>query len=441
MDTMGDVWKEVLAVCKNKVSDVMFNLWIAPLELIKFENDTFIFLIGTEFKKTIIMDKFSSVIKESFEEVMGFPVEIDILVSSNSTDKEKEKTKETSNTGEPAHPVNRNFTFENFIVGRSNSFAYSVALGVASNPGVLHNPFLIYGRSGLGKTHLMLAIEHELREKFPDMVIIYTTGEDLMNELLKGVRVKNTVPFRNKYRNADALLVDDIQFIQKSDSFQEEFFHTFDTLYRAGKQIVLTSDVPPRDMQILDERLRGRFEQGVLADVQPPDYDTRKAIILKKCDQLGIDLEDEIVDFIAQNVKNNIRQLEGTVNKILAMKKTYNNTFTLEEARNIVKDITNDSQPVSVTVDKIIDYIAKAFGVSASDIKSNKRQADINMARQVSMYVIKEVTALTLQDVGAIFGKNHSTVLHSINQVKAKIDDNTQIKVVIMGAINEFNKE
>ena len=435
MDTMSDVWKEVLAVCKKKVSDVMFNLWIAPLELIKFENDTFVFMIGTEFKKTIIMDKFSSVIKESFEEVMGFPVEIDILVSNKPVKPEPE------DKNEPAHPVNREFTFDNFIVGSSNRFAYTVSVAVTANPGIAHNPLLIYGRSGLGKTHLMLAIEHELRKKYPDMVIIYTTGEDLMNELLKGVRVKNTVPFRNKYRNADALLVDDIQFIQKSDSFQEEFFHTFDTLYRAGKQIVLTSDVPPRDMQILDERLRGRFEQGVLADVQPPDYDTRKAIILKKCEQLGIELEDDIVDFIAQNVKNNIRQLEGTVNKILAIKKTYNSEFTLEEARNIVNDITNDSQPVSVTVDKIIDYIAKAFGVSASDIKSNKRQADINLARQISMYVIKEVTTLTLQDIGTIYGKNHSTVLHSINQVKSKLNENPQAKVVTMGAINEFNKD
>ncbi len=435
MDTMADVWKEVLAVCKTKVSDVMYNLWLAPLELVKFENDTFIFTIGTEFKKTIVMDKFSSVIKESFEQVMGFPVEIDILVNAPAAEKAPEPNRDA-----PRAAV-REFTFENFIVGRSNSFAYNVALGVSAQPGALHNPFLIYGRSGLGKTHLMLAIEHALREKYPDMVIVYTTGEDLMNELLKGVRVKNTVPFREKYRNCDALLVDDIQFIQKSDSFQEEFFHTFDTLYRAGKQIVLTSDVPPREMQILDERLRSRFEQGVLADVQPPDYDTRKAIILKKCDQLGITLEDNIVDYIAQNIKNNIRQLEGTVNKILAMKKTFHSEFTLEQAREVVKDVTNDSQPVSVTVDKIIDYIANAFGISSADVKSDKRQGDIKLARQISMYVIKEVTNLTLQEIGNIFGKNHSTVLHSVNAIRERMDDIPQAKVVILGAINEFHND
>jgi len=418
MDTMGDVWKEVLSICKTKVSDVMYNLWIEPLELVKFEDNTFIFLIATEFKKSIIMDKFSGVIKESFEEVMGFPVEIDILVSGNKPPVNTDKT-EKNDTKTPS-TVNRQFTFENFIVGKSNSFAYSVALGVASHPGDLHNPFLIYGRSGLGKTHLLLAVENQLRQNFPDMVIIYTTGENLMTDLIRGVKIKNTDPFRNKYRNADALLVDDIQFIQKSDSFQEEFFHTFDTLYRAGKQIVLTSDRPPKDMQILDDRLRSRFEQGVLADVQSPDFDTRKAIIIKKSEQLQLSLSDESIDYIAQNVRNNIRQLEGTVNKISAYVLAYGGNITEEQLKEIVKDVTTDSKPLSARIDKIIEYIAKSFGVTTADIKSDKRQSDINMARQMSMYVIKEATSLTLQDIGKIFGKNHSTVIHSINAAKLR---------------------
>ena len=437
MDTMADVWKEVLSICKKKVSEVMYNLWIAPLELVKFENNTFIFVIGTEFKKTIIMDKFAPVIKESFEEVMGFPVEIDILVNRAAA---PEKEAEPESSPDP-RVFGREFTFDNFIEGKCNSFAYSVALGVAANPGKLHNPFLIYGRSGLGKTHLLLAIAHRLKELYPDMVIIYITGEELMTELIKGMRVKNTMPFREKYRNADALLVDDIQFIQRSDSFQEEFFHTFDTLYRAGKQIVITSDVPPREMRILDERLRGRFEQGVMADVQSPDYDTRRAIILKLCEKHGITLDDDIVDFIAQTVKSNIRQIEGTMNKISAMQKTFSGRFTMENAREAVKDVTNDSQPVSVTVDKIIDYVANAFGVSAADIKSDKRQGAINLARQICMYVIKEVTSLTLQDIGSVFGKNHSTVLHSISAVKEKMDDNPQAKSVISNALTEFGGE
>ena len=437
MDTLNDVWKEVLAICKGKVSDVMYNLWISPLELIKFENDTFIFIISTEFKKTIVMDKFASVIKESFEEVMGFPVEIDILVGSKTAEAGGQEAGEN----EPPQDARAGFTFENFIEGRSNSFAYNVSLGVANNPGKLHNPLLIYGRSGLGKTHLLLAIENAMRKNFPDMLIIYTTGEELINELLQGVRVKNTVPFREKYRNADALLVDDIQFIQKSEAFQEEFFHIFNTLYLAGKQIVLTSDQPPRDMTILTDRLRSRFEQGILADVQPPDYETRKAIILKKCEQLNILLDDEIVDYIAQNIKNNIRQLEGTVHKIVAMKQTFHNQLTLTDVEKIVKDITSDSQPVSVTVDKIIDYVANAFGVTSADIKSDKRQGDITSARQVAMFAIKEITSLTLQEIGKIFDKKHSTVLYSIEQIKKLMEVNPQIRMVTNSAVTEFKKD
>ena len=436
MDTIGDVWNEVRSICKTKFSsDSMYRLWIEPLELVKFENDTFIFIISSEFKKTIIMDKFSDIIKESFEEVMGFPVEIDILVSAN-----KPVLKSSDDDEKPAQEI-REFTFDNFIVGKSNDFAYSVSLGVAANPGTLHNPLLIYGRSGLGKTHLLLAINHELRLRFPDMVIIYTTGEDMMSELISALKVKNTVPFRNKYRNVDALLVDDIQFIKKSEAFQEEYFHTFDTLHRAGKQIVITSDVPPREMLILDERLRTRFEQGILADVQPPDYDTRKAIIINKCEQLELKLGNKLIDYIAQNVKNNIRQIEGTVNKISAYTKAYGGTITENQIKDIVKDVTTDSKPLSEKIENIISYIAKSFGVSSSDVKSDKRQADINTARQLSMYVIKEVTSMTLQDIGKLFGKNHSTVLHSIAQAKEKTEENTQLKVIFTEAVDEFRKE
>ena len=235
-------------------------------------------------------------------------------------------------------------------------------------------------------------------------------------------------------------MVDDIQFIQKGESFQEEFFHTFDTLYRAKKQIVMTSDEPPRNMTILTERLRSRFEMGVLADIQPPDIETRKAIIYKKCDEIGFTLDEDIVNYIAQNIKNNIRQLEGTVHKLFAMTQTFHNQPTLADVEKIIKDITSDSQPISVKVEKIIDYVANAFGVTAADIKSDKRQNDIKLARQVAMYVIKEVTALTLQEIGNIFDKNHSTVIYSIDQIKKTMDKNPQARMVAASAISEFNK-
>jgi chromosomal replication initiator protein len=435
MDTMADVWKEVLSICKNKVSETMYTMWLEPLELVKFENNTFVFTISTGFKKTIVLSKFSDVLKESFEEVMGFPVDIDILVSDKPVEKKEEK--------KPEAPTfhSRSLTFENFVVGKSNDFAYSVSVGVAKNPGVLHNPLLIYGRSGLGKTHLLSAIENELKKNNPDMVVIYATGEGMMNEFFELVKVKNTESFRQKYRNADALLVDDIQWIQRSESLQDEFFNTFDALKRKGSQVVMTSDVPPREMEVFTDRLRSRIEQGVMVDVQPPDFDTRKAIIIKKCEQLGTELPEPVIEVIAQRVRNNIRQIEGTVNKIAAMKAAYNREITLEQVEEIIKDITTESQPVSVKVEKIIDYIAKAFGVTAADVKSEKRQSNIAMARQISIYVISEVTDLTQKQIGEFFGKTHSNVNYSINQAKENMAQNPQAKVVAIGAIGEFQNK
>ena len=435
MDTMADVWKEVLSLCRKKVSDTMYTMWLEPLELVKFEDNTFIFVIATEFKKTIVLSKFSDVIKESFEEVMGFPVEIDVLVSG--VEKPASQPQEPKKEAAPAVSA---YTFENFVVGKSNSFAYNVSLGVAQNPGTIHNPLLIYGRSGLGKTHLLLAIEHELKKRHPEMVVLFVTGESMMNELFECVRVKNTESFRLKYRNCDALLVDDIQWIQRSDSLQEEFFNTFDTLKRNSKQVVMTADVPPRDMGVLTDRLRGRIEQGLMVDVQPPDPDTRKAIVLKKCEQLGTELPEDVVEFIVSRVKNNIRQIEGTVVKIAAMKAAFNCEITLSQVEDIVKDITTDSQPVSVTVEKIIDYMAKTFGVTSADLKSNKRQANIALARQITMYVISEVTSLTQMEIGNFFNKTHSNVNYSINAAKEEIGKNPEVRLIVSNAVEEFTK-
>lgn len=448
MDTLNDVWKAVLSICKTKVSEVMFNMWLSPLELVKFENDTVIFCINTDFQKTIIQDKFGAVLKESFEEVMGFPVDIDIIVSNISAGEkpsaQPEKPADAQSEGNgsvfPATGYEA-YTFDNFIVGKSNNFAYSVSVGVAQNPGKYSNPLLIYGRSGLGKTHLMLATLNEIKKNHPDYVIIYTTGENFMNEMVESIARKNPSAFRNKYRNIDALLMDDIQFIQRGESVQEEFFHTFDALYQKNKQIILTSDVPPRNMEILDERLRTRFEMGITADVQPPDFDTRRAIIIRKSQQLGLPLSDQIVDYIAQKIKNNIRQLEGIVKKIDAMTTAYGAPLSLDRVKNIIRDVTSESQPVGVTAENVIDYVAKAFGVTASDLKSDKRQAKINTARQVAMYVLKEVTDLTLQEIGEYFKKTHATVIHAISTISQKMEETPSVKAIAVGAIHEFQEK
>ena len=438
MDTFNDIWKEVLSICKKQVSDVMYNMWLSPLEFVKFENDTVVFIIGAEFKKSIILDKFGQMIKDGFEQILGFPVEIDILVDKTLGDLKSggENEKEEERLQENNSPFAA-FTFDNFIVGKSNSFAYNMAMGVAEEPGTKYNPLLTYGKSGLGKTHLMFAIYNKMKLENPDAIIIYTTGESFFNELIECITKKNTIVFHNKYRNADALLIDDIQYIQKGDAVQEEFFHTFNILQQAGKQIVLTSDVPPKEMLGIHERLRTRFESGVLADIQPPDIDMRKAIIKRKCQELDITLSENITDFIAQKIKNNVRQLEGTVKKIAAMTKIYGEAPTIEQVQDIIKDITNENQPVSVTIEKIIDSVSNSFGVTSSDIKSDKRQAEITQARQAAMYIIKEITDLTLKDIGGYFGKNHATVLHSVKQCKEKMDESSSYKSTVNNIIRD----
>ena len=441
MDTFNDIWKEVLAICKNQVSDVMYNMWLSPLEFVKFENDTVVFLIGAEFKKSIILDKFGQMIRDGFEQILGFPVEIDILVDKTLGDLKNggvtEQEKKEEHIPEKANPFAA-FTFDNFIVGKSNSFAYNMALGVAEEPGTKYNPLLTYGKSGLGKTHLMFAIYNRMKRDNPDAIIIYTTGESFFNELIECITKKNTIVFHNKYRNADALLIDDIQYIQRGDAVQEEFFHTFNILQQAGKQIVMTSDVPPKEMPGLHERLRTRFESGVLADILPPDIDMRKAIIKRKCSQLGVTLSEAVTDFIAQKIKSNVRQLEGTVKKIEAMTKVYGAPPTLEQVQDIIKDITNENEPVSVTIDKIIDSVSNAFGVTSSDIRSDKRQAEITQARQAAMYIIKEITDLTLKDIGGYFGKNHATVVHSVKQCKEKMEENASYKSTVNNIVRDF---
>jgi len=450
MDTLNDIWKEVLALCKQEVSDVMYNMWLSPLEFYKLENDTAVFIVNADFRKTIILSKFAEMIKRNFKEIIGFEVEIDVIVDQAFREKnndvqpvKKEEIKE-ENEEEPAENAKKSstsFTFDNFVVGKSNLFAYTVAKGVAESPGNQYNPLLIYGNSGLGKTHLLFAIYNELKRKNPNDIIVYTTGESFLNELIECVGKKNTYVFHNKYRNVDALLVDDIQVIQKGDMTQEEFFHTFNALEQAGKQIILTSDVPPKEMAILDERLRTRFEMGVIADIKPPDMETRKAIIKRKSKSLGITLSESTIDFIANKIKNNIRQLEGTVKKIEALRKVYGVMPTFEQVQDIVKDVTSDSLPVSVVINNIFSAVSNTYGVSIDDIKSANRSSNISQARNICMYVIKTVTGITLKEVGTFFGKDHSTVLHSIKRIESALEKDQTFRNTVNNIIREVKEK
>lgn len=455
MDTLNDIWKEVLALCKPEVSDVMYNMWLSPLEFYKLDNDTAVFIVNADFKKTIILSKFAPLLKKCFEQVIGFEVEIDVVVNQaygenkadektpvNSEEPESENDEDEDEEGENGKKSFSSFTFDNFVVGKSNLFAYNVAKGVAENPGGQYNPLLIYGNSGLGKTHLLFAIYNEMKRKRPNDIIVYTTGESFLNELIECVTKKNTGVFHNKYRNVDALLMDDIQVIQKGEMIQEEFFHTFNALNNAGKQIILTSDVPPKNMSILEERIRTRFEMGVIADIQPPDIETRKAIIMRKCKSLGLNLSESTIEYIASKVKNNIRQLEGTVKKICALKKVYGVMPNFEQIQDIIKDITTDSLPVSVIVEKILETVSETYGVSLDDMKSSARAQNISQARNVAMYVMKKVIAnITLKEIGVYFNKDHATVIHSVKRIEDTIEKDQLFKNTVNNIIREVREK
>ena len=434
MDSFAEIWQLVQEELKKQVTEVAYNVWLSPLEFVKFENDT-VYLSISEFKKNIIADKFMNSLTGAFESILGFKVEIVFLVPGEVKTQEKSQSEE-------AQSFEHDYTFDNFITGPSNRFAHAAALNVANNPGITYNPLFIYGHSGLGKTHLLLAIMNEIKQQRPDAKIIYTSGELFTNELIYYIGNHNTYAFHEKYRNCDVLLVDDIQFIAKTETTQEEFFHTFNALKNNGSQIVLTSDRPPREMMTLEERLRTRFEMGLIADVQPPTLETRMAIVKKKSDDLNIILSDEVVKFIAENIKKNIRQLEGIVKKICAYRDVEGTSPSIAVAKRAISDIINDNQPTPVTVENIINEVARTFDVSAADIRSSKKSANISLARQVAIYIVDRVTGLSLKAIGNEFGnKHHSTIIYSLKESKAKIEKDVALKATVEDIIKNVNEQ
>ncbi len=412
MESFNDVFKAVKEYCSQKIVKQSFELFIEPMEAGNLEGDIAILYANSEWAKGMIENRFASIIKEGFERVLGFTLIPKIEVKSSEED-----VKQTPvNSGDYA------FTFDTFIVGSSNKFAHAAALAVAQNPSVAYNPLFIHGDSGLGKTHLLNAIKAEVLKNNPKANIVYVSGEDFTNEIIAAIRDNKTAEFKNKYRQADVLLVDDIQFIAGRESTQEEFFHTFNALHNAGKQIVLVSDRPPKEIKSLEDRLRNRFEWGLIADIQPPDFETRCAIIKRKSDLLRLDIKFEVIEFIASKVKTNIRQLEGVVKKLDAMQKLEGKPPVMVNAQAAIKDILNEQMSTPVTIDKIITHVSRVYNVSVSDIRGKSRKREVSEARQMSMYIIKEVCGLTMAEIGKEFnGRDHSTVVHSINNVSQRL--------------------
>jgi chromosomal replication initiator protein len=434
--------------CLNsgKIIESAYNIWIDPISALQLDGNKATLFVQSDFQRSIILQNFEGVIKEGFQNTLGFEVDIEILTEEDMNES-KENLAETEQLPTmPEDGINfeseeYDYTFDTFIVGRSNEFAYAACTAVArDNNESTYNPLFIYGPSGLGKTHLMNAISNEMKKNDPSLNIIYVTGETFANELIDAIRMKrDTTIFHEKYRNADVLLVDDVQFIAGRESTQEEFFHTFNELYKEGKQIVLTSDKPPKDIKTLEERIRTRFESGLIADISTPDYETRMAIIRRKAELLNLNIPDDVCEFIANRLKNNIRQLEGAVKKIAALRHFAGNTPTMATAQSVIRDILNDDQPIPITVDKIISDVAEIYNVTPEDIRSNKRSSQISIARKVAIYVVREITQMSLVAIGHEFGdRDHSTIVYSINSIENSLKKDKNLKQIVDDCIKNI---
>ena len=446
METIKEVWSGILDYLHKQedISEVAFNVWISCIEPRNIEDGEVIAYVHTNFQRKIIMENYAAKIQNAFEQVLGLPLGLKIY---SGEDSEPAGISHTVTEEDPGNLFNNKasdseYSFENFIVGSSNKFAHAASQAVASKPAGAYNPLFIYGGSGLGKTHLLYAICNEISKNNPNVKIIYTKGEYIANELIESIAQGTTPEFRAKYRQVDVLLVDDIQFIAGKISTQQEFFHTFDALHQANKQIVLTSDRPPKEIATLEERLRTRFEMGLLADIQPPDLETRIAIVKRKAQLLDLQLSDTIAEYIANQLKNNVRQLEGAVKRMRAQYLLGGEQPSILTAQNAIRDIRNDTQPVPITVERIINEVARTMNVSPEDIRSNKRTAPISNARQVASYVVRDITGLPMKAIGEEFGlRDHSTIVYAIQKIEARMAKDLSFKGMVMDIIKNISEK
>ena len=443
-------WAEILNFFKNEydIANVSFNSWIKPLQVYAVENGVVILLFKeNDAMIEYIRKKFYLPLMVSIQEITGEELDVEFVTPADIEKREKQKKGKTA-AAEAPHTssasadnnnllinnrkleanLNPNYTFENFVVGGNNNYAHAYALAVAESPAEMYNPLFIYGGVGLGKTHLMHSIGNFILDKNPSTKVRCVTSEIFTNELINAIRSEHQsaiVEFRNKYRNIDVLLIDDIQFVIGTERSQEEFFHTFNSLYEANKQIVISSDKPPKDMSTLEERLKSRFEMGLTVDVSAPDYETRMAILLRKADTEGYDIDNEILEYIANNIKSNIRELEGALTKIVAFSRVSKTPIDLNFAKDVLKDIISPDENKEITPELIINTVAEHFNISPTDMASKIKSQDIVFPRQIAMYLCRYYTGASLKVVGTLLGrKDHTTVMHAIEKIQNEIDTN-----------------
>ncbi len=411
----------VLDKLREDLSETTINSFFDEIERVDFNDNIFTLVCPNEFKRNMITSMFAPRIVIKLHDIFSADIALEIVSGGEEAKEEK-----------PASLFDRDdFTFETFVVGESNKLAYAAARAVADGASSHYNPLFIYGDSGLGKTHLIYAISHQFHKRLPKAKIVYIKGDEFLNDFITLVRANRGEEFRAKYRDADLLLVDDVQFVAGKEQSQNEFFHTFNTLYEAGHQIVLTSDRLPSEMTLLDNRLRTRFEQGLTVDVQAPDYETRVAIIKNKAAQRGFVIDDKSADYIARNVTSNVRQIEGVINLINAHRALYKKAISDEEIENIVREAVIKSNESIPTPDAIIAEVARFFGYEEDAIRGPGRSRQIVNARNIAIYLIRNITGLTTTDIGKIFGRDHSTAVHSLDQVNAKLQSDTAFSQTI----------
>ena len=434
MNSLSDVWKTVLDRLKKQLSDTTINTWFDEVTVVTMEDSALVLHCGNVFKKSTIEKRFVPQIKEALRDIFSSDLEVKLLDDEQLA---------AYHGVRPDHPDtladSEAFTFETYVVGPQNKMAYAAARSVAEKPAGSFNPLFIYGDSGLGKTHLLHAIARQTRRLRPESSIVLVKGVDFTNELIEAIRGGTTSEFRDKYQKESLLLVDDIQFIAGKQQTQEEFFHTFNALYESGKQIVLTSDRPPHEMVRLEDRLRTRFEWGLLADIQPPDFETRIAILKRKAQLLQITLPEDVCEYIASRLKNNIRELEGCVKKMRAYYLLENQAPSFITAQKAIADILNNDQPAPVTVSKIVEEVSRTFNVSPEDIRSKKRSSSISRARQISIYCVREITQMSVVDIGDEFGgRDHSTVIYALQQIEKLMQQDAKVRASVEDIIKNI---
>ncbi|MBR5271884.1 MAG: chromosomal replication initiator protein DnaA [Clostridia bacterium] len=434
MDSFKALWQLVQNYLQDHMNEVAYSCWIVPLEPICLTAGEATLFVKHSFQKNLIQEKYGNLIKEAFENVCGFSVELQII-SGEDTDSDlliEDRINLKRADGNLKCKTHYDYTFDTFIVGPTNRYAHATAQAVADKPGDSYNPLFIYGNSGLGKTHLLNAICYRIQEKDPGAVIVLVSAEDFTTEFLHHLKNNTVNIFQDKYRKADVLLVDDVHFLIGKEQTQEAFFHIFNALHAEKKQMVFTSDRAPKEIPKIEERLLSRFEWGLLADIQAPEFETRIAIIKRKAELLGFEMPDHVVEFIAEKIKKNIRQLESTVRKINAYRLLDNIQPSIHVAQNAVKDIITDNKPVGVTIENIITEVSRTTGVPEDKIRSKDKTAKVSFARQLAMYIIREMTGISMKEIGAQFGgRDYSTTIYAINQIKNQLSTDSNLQKTI----------